>query len=191
MLRRAILIVVTVSLVLLVGAGAAIAATPDQIHEDATDGSIDGTYTLAEMRAADRSVSAEQREYFGWEDVYNAYIRSLSKPNEIPPAVPVDKNKDGKIDAREIAAAKKITRAKCTKATPAAKRSKVCSDRGVTQETTEPDEAEPRSDDNEPASDNDDSNASPLLWLIVGIPIAVVALGAWRMRGRKKGDPNA
>ncbi len=166
------------------------AATADQIHRDAADGSIDGSYTLSEMRAADRSVSAEQREYFGWEDVYAAYIRSLANPNDIPAAVPVDTDKDGKIEPEERAAAKAKTKAKCKAAKAAARRSKTCKAVGTEGAGTAPDDAEPRDDDNEPASDEDENGTSPLLWLIVGIPILVVALGAWRMRGRGKGDPN-
>lgn len=191
MLRRAIRIAMISTLTLLAFAGAAHAATPDQIHQDATDGSIDGSYTLAEMRAADRSVSAEQREYFGWEDVYNAYIRSLANPDDVPAAVPVDKNRDGKIDAKEREAAEKITRAKCTKATPAAQRSKVCEEAGLDTGEADDTEVEPRDEDNTAATNDDDNGVSPLLWLIVGIPILVVALGAWRMRGRGKGGPPA
>ena len=193
MLRRSIRFATLTTLTLLAFAGAASAATPEQIHQDAADGSIDGTYSLTDVRAADRSVSAEQREYYGWEDVYNSWLRSKANPDEVPPAVPVDRNKDGKIDANERAAAKKITRAKCTKATPKAQRSKVCTDAGVDPAVVNDDEAEPRDEDNAATSSKDedrDGGTSPLLWLIVGIPILVVALGAWRMRRRRKGDPN-
>lgn len=192
MLRRTIQILLVSSLTVLVTAAVAAAATPGQIHQDAADGSIDGTYSLADMRAADRSVSAEQREYFGWEDVYSAWLRAQANPDAIPAAVPVDRNRDGKIDAKERAAAKKITRAKCTKATPEAKRSEVCKAAGAPAAAVDDHEAEVLDDDNDVAADDDDdSGTSPLLWLIVGIPIAVVALGAWRMRGRGKGDPNS
>ncbi len=173
------------------------AATSEQIHRDAADGSIDGTYTLAEMRAADRSVGAEQREYGGWDDVYGAYIRSLSRPNPtsaVVPAAPIDVNRNGKIDPREAATATKITRAKCTKATPAAKRSKVCKAVGVAPVAAEPTEAEePREDTPAASSKRDgdgDGDGSPLLWLIAGIPLLVVVVGAWRARThRPKGDP--
>lgn len=192
MLRR-ILPTMLSLFVLLVCAGTASAATPEQIHRDAADGSIDGTYTLSEMRAADRTVSAEQREYYGWEDVYSAYVRTLSDPSakdEVVPAVAVDLDRDGTIEPAEVAAARKKTRAKCTKATPKAQRSKVCKALGIQPVADVPDEAEPKGDDTKPASDADeDDGSSPLLWLIIGIPLLIVALGAWRMRGRGKGDP--
>lgn len=192
MLRRTFFIALTTLVMLAIAATpSAFAASADQIHQDAADGSIDGSYTLAEMRAADRAVSAEQREYFGWEDVYNAYVRTLANPDVVAPAVPVDRNRDGKIDEKEREAAEKITRAKCTKATPKAKRSKLCSEVIIDEDKQGDDaEAEPRDEENTAAKDEDeDSGTSPLLWLIVGIPLLVVALGAYRMRGRGKGTP--
>lgn len=193
-MRRIRRIALITLLALAASVASALAATPAQIHRDAADGSIDGSYSLEEMRGADRSVSAEQREYYGWEDVYSSYIRSLSNPDEVPPAIPVDRNRDGRIDSAERAAAKKVTRAKCTKATPKAQRSKVCQAVGVETPAAEPDDAEPRDDDNEPAdtsSRDEDDGGSPLIWLIAGIPLLVVALGAWRMRTRGKRGPDA
>ena len=58
------------------GAPTAHAATPASIHRDAADGSIDGRYSLADLRAADRTVSAEQREYYGWDDVLAEHVRA-------------------------------------------------------------------------------------------------------------------
>ena len=177
---------------LLVMAAPSFAASASQIHRDAADGSIDGSYSLADMRAADRSVSAEQREYFGWEDVYSAWLRAQANPDDVVPAVPVDADRDGKIEPEERAAADKKTRAKCAKAKAAAKRSSVC--RKVAEKPTEavePDEEIDEDGDGAASHDSDDDGgASPLLWLIVGIPVLVVGLGAYRMRRNKpKGDP--
>ncbi len=188
---RSTLIAFTAALVF---ASPAIAASSSQIHRDAADGSIDGSYTLAEMRAADRSVSAEQREYYGWEDVYAAWLRAQSNPDEVVAAVPVDTDRDGKIEPEERAAAEKKTRAKCTRATAAAKRSSVCRKVSEDQpEAVEPDEEIDEDDDRGAASSRDsedDGGTSPLLWLIVGIPLVIVGLGAYRMRRNKpKGDP--
>ena len=195
MLRKMLRTVTLAAVAVTAFAPTALAASSDQIHRDAADGSIDGSYTLAEMREADRTVSAEQREYFAWDDVYAAYLRQLQNPDVVPPVPAVDTDKDGKIEPEEREQAKRKLRAKCTKATAKAKRSKVCRAVGVDTPSAEP--AEDDGDDEEdeqPAKSStkdDDDGTSPLLWLIVGIPLLVVALGAYRMRSRSKGDPTA
>jgi len=165
---------------LAVFAAPASAATPTQIHEDAADGSLDGTYTMAELRAADREATAVQREYYGWEDVYRAAVRALGNPDAkaAPVVVPIDANRNGKIDPAEKAIAVKKTKAKRKAA-------------GV---DPDPDTATEGDDDegdvSEPAADKGDDakddGGSPLIWLIAGVPLLIVAIGAWRMRRSKR-----
>lgn len=188
MTRRIATLVLALLVLALVAAQGAHAASSAQIHRDAADGSIDGDYTLQEMRAADRSVPAEIREYYGWEDAYSAYLRRLSNPDAPRVVVPVDSNQNGRIDTTETAAAER----------------KADDIGGVVGGDGGRPSAEPRDPDNKdedevPAGEDgdqsevtmfgrksdggdDDSGGSPLLWLIIGLPALIVATGAYRMR---------
>ena len=79
-MHRLLLLTIFGALAWLAGPPTATAASSEQIHRDAADGSIDGNYTLAEMREADRTVNSEQREYFAWDDAYGAYMRAIMSP---------------------------------------------------------------------------------------------------------------
>lgn len=198
MTRRIATLVLALLVLALVAAQGANAASSAQIHRDAADGSIDGDYTLQEMRAADRSVPAEIREYYGWEDAYSAYLRRLSNPGSPPVVVPVDSNRNGRIDTTEVAAAER----------------KADDIGGVVGGDGGRPSAEPRDPDNKdedeiPAGDgedrsevtmfgrkggdggDDDSGGSPLLWLIVGLPVLIVAAGAYRMSRASRGGAAA
>lgn len=186
-MTRRITFVLLASLVLvLVAAQGASAASPDTIHKDARDGVINGNYTLQEMRDADRTVSAVQREYYGWEDSYNAYLRHLANPDEPIVAVPIDSNKNGKVDPAEKAAA--VTKTKAA-AKRSGKRKPVTASSGSGGECEDDDEAcQAAATKSEKADKADDEDAgSWLIWLIVGLPILIVALGAARMLRRKRG----
>lgn len=200
MTRRIATLVLALLVLALVAAQGANAASPAQIHRDAADGSIDGTYTLQEMRAADRSVPAEIREYYGWEDAYSAYLRRLSNPDAPRVVVPVDSNQNGRIDTTETAAAER----------------KAEDIGGVVGGDGGRPSAEPRDPDNRDEDEvaagegedrsevtmfgrksdgggggDDDSGGSPLLWMIIGLPVLIVAAGAYRMRRASRGGAAA
>lgn len=195
MTRRIATLVLALLVLALVAAQGANAASSSAIHRDAADGSIDGDYTLQEMRAADRTVPAEIREYYGWEDAYSAYLRRLSNPDAPPVVVPVDSNRDGNIDEREL----DVAQEKAEDIGGVVDSSGSGSDSILDDEELEECETENvapecadsrlenRDDDNEPIRDSgrdDDDGGSWLIWLIVGLPVLIVAFGAYRMARR-------
>jgi hypothetical protein len=181
----ALLAMLVLALVAAQGASAA-SASSDAILKDSSDGVIDGDYTLAQMREADRDVPASAREYYGWEDAYNDYLRRLADPDAPAIAAPVDSNKNGTIDASEKATAVKKTKSEAKKSKAKKKNTKKAV---VVKKSTD----DCKNDDDEDcevvaAADDDgsddDSGGSWLIWLIVGLPVLIVAIGAWRMARR-------
>lgn len=162
---------------------AASAASSSAIFQDAADGRIDGTYKLSELRKADSEVSAEQREYYGWDAVYAEAVRRLSNPQAAakdPVVVPVDSNRNGTIDPAEKAAAQK-------------KEAKLKKKAGASgdDDSGEDDVFAEGADDADSTSSKDggeDSGdgASPLLWLLILIPLGVIGFGVWRARQGKR-----
>lgn len=202
MTRRFAFALLAALALLLVAAQGASAASSAQIHRDAGDGVIDGNYTIAELRAADRTAPAELREYFGWDDAYQDALRRKANPDAPPTVAPVDSDRDGKIEPEERAAAAEKTkevRAKAKKKQAAA--ASECADDEEAPECpdSEADECDDEADEDECVdadedvvnaadSDDGDDSGSALIWLIVGLPVLVVAVGAWRMQRRRKGS---
>lgn len=190
MTRRIAYALLAAILLLLVAAQGASAATSAQIHRDAADGYIDGNYTLAELRAANRTAPAELVEYGGWIDAYNDALRRLSNPDAPPTVAPKDENQDGVIDATEKAEAvkktqelrkkKKTKQVEDAEATPSAEE---CDSDATDDNCVAASDDTAKKDD---GNDGDDDGGSPLIWLIAGLPILIVAIGAWRMLRRKK-----
>jgi hypothetical protein len=196
MTRRITFALLASILLLLVAAPGASAASSAQIHRDAGDGVIDGNYTLAEMRDANRNASAELREYFGWDEAYRAYLRRLANPDAPPVVVPVDSNRNGRIDPEEREAAVQRTRqlrdGLAESGGPRAARSvDDCEEDDERIECTNP-FAETRDPANEPAADEaldgDEGGFSPLLLAVIGLPVLIVGFGTWRMYRRRKGS---
>lgn len=200
MTRRFAFALLAAIALLLVAAQGASAATSAQIHRDAGDGVIDGNYTIAELRAADRTAPAELREYYGWNDAYQDALRRKANPDQPPVVVPVDSDRDGKIDPEEKAAAEKKEdqlekKSKAGKddddACASDEEAPECADADLDACDEDADEDECIADaDSDAAADEDDSDdsGSALIWLIVGLPVLVVAVGAWRMQRRRKGS---
>ncbi len=202
MIRRIAYVLLATIALLLVAAQGASAATSAQIHRDAADGVIDGNYTTAELREADRTAPAELREYYGWEDAYRDALRRKANPEAPPTAAPVDSNRDGKIDSNEQAAAVEKTKEVRKKAKPKPAAADECasddeapecadSELEACEEDASSDECVDTDEDTVAAAakDEDDDDGSPLIWLIIGLPVLIVAVGAWRMaRGKKPGD---
>jgi hypothetical protein len=189
----ALLATIVLALVAAQGASAA-SASSNPIHKDASDGVIDGDYTMEEMREADRTVSASAREYYGWEDAYADYMRRQADPDAPAVAVPIDSNKDGKIDSKEKAAAVKKTKSEAKKKKKKKKKAVVVVKKSSGDDCDEDDDDK---DCEIAAAAGDDDGAgdggSWLIWLIVGLPVLIVGFGAWRMASRKTpntGDPS-
>jgi hypothetical protein len=196
MTRRIAFALLASILLLLVAAPGASAATSAQIHRDAGDGVIDGNYTLAEMREANRTASAELREYFGWDEAYRGYLRRLANPDAPPVAVPIDANRNGRIDPVEREAAVERTREirdepADSRGPRAARNVDDCEEDDTRIECTNP-FAETRDPANEPLADEvldgDEGGFSPLLLAVIGLPLVIVGFGAWRMYRRRKGS---
>jgi hypothetical protein len=182
MIRRIAFASVALLVVLLVAAAGASAAAPAQIHEDALDGVIDGDFPLAELRAADASVPAEQREYYGWEDAYADALRRKQNPDAAPVVAPIDSNQDGTIDEQEQAVAAEKTEALKQRTTPTAE---TRDPNNVSKDEVDGNDASPAS-----SSDDSDDGGSLLIWLFILVPLAIIAFGAWRMY-RQRNDEAA
>jgi hypothetical protein len=156
--------------------GTALAASPNTIYRDAADGSIDGNYSLSDLRAADAAISADQREYILWDEVYAAAIERASTPDAPKPrhVKPTDMNGNGQIDPSERAKAAEATR-KLNKVLL----KKVKAKKPAATATTETDDtiaASPSSNDDD---DGGDTNW-PLIVLIAAI-IVIALVGIWRV----------
>jgi len=176
----------------------AAAATSAQIHRDAADGVIEGTYTLSELQAANRTVPAEQREYYGWDEAYSAAVRRLKNPDAPPPkAVPVDSNRNGTIDPGEKQqAAKKTAQVQETFKKGGKTGSSTTGADGVdgttTNGTTTNGDDDPdtnvvvgKGDDDSGNGGDDEGGTSWLLALLIVIPLAIIGFGVMRMKRAK------
>lgn len=184
------------TILLALGAAPSLAATPAQIHQDAADGSIDGSYTLAEMRAADREVSAEQREYFGWEDVYRDHVRSLSTPPPAPAPAPGRRpGRDSAPGSSESSSAPSARRSPDDKSPGKTSRrggsgsseSSGGEERGSSSSSEESLRDDEQVTSAAPASERvsragTGNDGLPLAWSLAAIPLLILAAGAWRMR---------
>ncbi len=180
-------IIVLTTLLLASSAGLAHAATPAQIHGDAADGTIDGRYTLAELQAADRAVSTEQREYFGWDDVYSHHVRELAVPGRrTDPSAP-----KGRSRTRRAASS--------TSSSPQPRPSGLArTTRGAVAPKQKSNDARAREPRTVAAPEYVDRRAStqtapsrvPAAWLLAALPLLVLAVGAGRfVRGRRHRMP--
>jgi hypothetical protein len=184
MLRRVIRTVTLATMLLALAAPLALGATSREIIQDAiSDGYIDGDYSLAELRAADRAVSPAEREYYGWDEAYAEAIRRKRTPvtkRPTPPRVAhVDSNRNGVIDASEQAKA-------------AEKQQELLEELDIDPPTGEqtpveavepPDEDE--GDEAAAVSDGSDGGSLALLLALLAVPAAIIGVGVWRMqRGR-------
>lgn len=195
MIRRVLLTATTALLALLVLAPIASAATSDQIHKDAADCVLDGDYTLQELRAADRNVGADQREYGCWDEPYAAYLRQLAAPKGgviIPPVVkPKDTNKNGKIDASEKQAAALKNAAVIKKLKKRFGKDRVKTQAAVAaaggDDTNDGDgPSGGTSDKADRASTKDDSDGTPWWLALLLVPLAILAFGAYRLQRDNK-----
>ena len=77
-------VITVVLLLVLVFAVVAQAATPESVIDDAMDGTIDGSYTAAEVRAALAEVQDNPvyQQYSDLEGVLEDYLASLQAPGE-------------------------------------------------------------------------------------------------------------
>lgn len=185
MLRRTTYsITIAVAALLLVPALAS-AATPNQIFKDAEDGSIDGNYSLTDLRAADAAVRPDQREYFLWDEIYAAALSRIANPNAPKPpkltiVKPVDSNGNGTIDDSEVTAA-----ATKTKALNKKKLEKIDE---IVEETTvdEVDEAE----DIEPVNssgDSDDDGGTAWPVIVLGLLVLIIGgVAGWRVYAARR-----
>jgi hypothetical protein len=192
--RIAYALLATLALLLVAAQGASAASTA-QIHQDARDGYIDGDYTLAELRAANGAATAVMREYYGWDDIYQDALRRKANPEAPPVAVPVDEDGNGSIDPEEKAAAAVKTKQLQEKTpikAPVSEGPEVeaCDEGADEDECLDDDEREVVAADDEGDDDGGDSG-SPLIWLIVGLPLLIVGIGAWRMHRQRKGSGGA
>lgn len=181
MRRPAIVIFITVC-ILAVTAGTAAAATTAQVMRDFNaDESIDGNYTLTELRAANAAYPAAQREYFdAWEIAYRAAVKRVtSPPGEValPVVPPRDINKDGKIDDAE----RKAAAAKTAAARKAAAAAKVAAEKGTPAEGNEPPEVEPVEEKLNDGSSGDDDSRPWGVIIVAGFIALAAAIAIWRV----------
>lgn len=195
MIRRAI--ITTVALYCLIGGTApASAATSDQIHKDAVDCVLDGDYTLQELRAADSSVGADQREYGCWDEPYAAYLRELAAgPGEkvAPPVVqPKDTNRNGKIDPVEKKAAAKLN--KKIKAKFAKAQDRHRSGGAIAAGGGDDDGSDGGTGADASSRSSNDDGGTPWWLLLLLVPLAILAVGAFRLHrtsGARAVEPGA
>lgn len=201
--------------VLALPAGAA-AATPAQIHADAADGVIDGTYSLGDMRAADKVVGAVQREYHGWDDTYRAYLRDMVKvkptggtggthPGSGPTTANTPSRSGTSPRGRTLGSSGKARGAQRHGDTARATDRPTARSIGANGELSSADAAAPGSDvDDVPgeaivaagpggASSDSASSGFPFALLLAGaVPLLVLATGGWQMaRARRAANRNA
>lgn len=191
------LLVLLPSLVLLALPATADASAQRVLADWRADSSIDGDYSLADLRAANRQVSAEEREYFNWDEAYADAVRRKSLPpdqrddvpDEPPVAIPVDANRNGKIDPVE----KKV----------AARKTKQLRAEWLKQRREELKEKNSRDDEDDDeaavvaASDDDTGSGDDSTpWPLIGV-VALLGLAAgvatWRTIAlrRRDGSPEA
>lgn len=194
--------ILAAAVLLLAAPAAAHAASPAKIHEDAADGRIDGTYSLADLRAADRAVSSEQREYYGWDDVYRDHLKERAGGgggggNRAGASDTPGQAGSGPVAARDVRSGEKRSgstgrRATGTGSTGSTGSSGAGDEGGDAGEepTTADDEvtsAAGADRDARSASAGDAASFPVLLWLVVALPAVVFVAGAWRMRRARRG----
>ncbi|MCW2974435.1 MAG: hypothetical protein JWN72_2708 [Thermoleophilia bacterium] len=200
---RRILTTLSIAFVAILALAApALAASPAQIFRDLDDnGVLDGKYSAADLRAADKAVTAQQREYGGWDDAYAAALtRALApKPRpgvkvpDITPETPKDVNGNGAIDPNEKAAADKVTADKEARAIIAANAGSADdadAPDGAIEEGGEPVD-KPKA---EAAANKDDDGDKTVVAIVLIVLAALLGATIWRVivnRRRNHGDPRA
>ncbi|MCW2961254.1 MAG: hypothetical protein JWM90_1641 [Thermoleophilia bacterium] len=187
-MRRPAILIFFTACVLALTTGSAVAATTGQIMVDFNaDDSIDGNYTLAELRAANAAYPAAQREYFDtWEIAYRAAVKRVtSPPDKVKPPVvpPKDENQNGMIDpAEEAAAATKTAAAQAAAKKAAAEKAAADKKNDVDPKdgSDTPEVETVDEDDASSASDDDDSRNWGLL-LVLGLIVLAAAVAIWRV----------
>src|SRR5688500_7618327 len=97
--RRFVLLLVTFIGALLLPVASALASAEDVLADWRKEGTIDGTYTMSELRAADARITPQEREYLYWDEAYAEAVRRLRNPDAPPTVPPRDFDDDGDIDA--------------------------------------------------------------------------------------------
>lgn len=193
MIQRITFILLSTTLVLLITGQGALAATAQTIHRDAADGRIDGDYSLADLRAADRNAPVELVEYGGWPDMYQDALRRKSTPGEDAPSpyVAIDSNKNGTIDPAEQAAADAKNKAAGIdpEGSSAQHTARSCDDDADEGDcVARGDKHAGGSSGDGSSSDGNNSKGSMLIWPVVMLPLAILVFGTWRLRRREKKD---
>ena len=192
MIRALALVIAVAVTALLAAPSAALAATDQQIYKDAADGSLDGTYTVAEIRHADANVPTQTREYTLWDDIVADYLRRLRNPDEPKvPTVPVrDYDGDGEVTTKDVAIAKdktdKARAAALAKARAAAAAKQAAA---AAQAAAGDDESEAGDDEAGDDTDSDDGTSAGLIALLIALPLLVIGAGVWRMLAARKRGP--
>ncbi|MEO6867880.1 MAG: hypothetical protein ABI200_07655, partial [Gaiellales bacterium] len=176
----------TIVAVLCITPAVAVAASAETVIKDARDGSIDGNYTAAELRAADSKIDAQEREYNDWDYLFQNALRRLANP-KIPKAEVVtvrDFDGDGKITAKD----EKIADARTKKLK---KKTKAKEQAAKDDEEDDPIAVESISDDpSDSPKDGSDDSSGGLLALLFLIPAAIIGFGVWRMQQARKRGAN-
>ncbi len=181
--QHAFRILLMTTLLIAVAVPGAASASPSAIHRDAADGSIDGTYTLAELRAADRTASTEQREYFAWEDIYNHHLQSLAPVRN---ASSTDPRGTGGTGAGGGTARRMTAQTPYPDDRPSGRnRTAIAATRPETAPASGTSEARAQ----DPAARTSAAAASPsrtpsdggvdLIWLLAAVPVLITGAGAW------------
>lgn len=164
-----------------------LAASGDKVLADwRADGSIDGDYSLQELQAADRQINEQEREYTFWNDAYAEALRRLRNPDapqpKRPPTVPPqDFDKDGDIDAKDVATAKQKTQELREEQ---AERS---DDVVRVDEVVEDEEDEEGAAGAASKGDDDGGGLGWLAALLFIVPASIIGFGAWRMQRTRGG----
>jgi hypothetical protein len=153
---------------------------------------------VSDLRAADREISPQEREYFNWDEQYAAALRRATDPNAKndpppPPVVkPTDSNGNGKIDPAEKQAAAKET-AKLRKRYETALASPDGFDDGDGGDSGGDGSGDDSDSSNSAVrSDDDGGGVSWPLLAVLGVVILGAAVGVWRaVRGSHEEDAAA
>lgn len=199
MIRRLAHTTMLTAFLLGVFAPAGFAVSSIEIHKDAADCLLDDRdYTLQELRAADRTVGADQREYGCWDEPYAAYLRLLAQPKGTTPEPPVikpkDTNRNGKIDVAEKKEAEKQN-----KAVRKQFRKKLKEDRRDGEGVYAiPDGGSGGSDfsgdtdsDRSESTRSSDEDGFPWGLALLAIPLAILGFGAYRLQRANRAKTGA
>ncbi|MBC7462498.1 MAG: hypothetical protein H7287_14165 [Thermoleophilia bacterium] len=202
---RRILITISIAFgAMLALAAPALAASPAQIFADLdNNGVLDGKYSASDLRAADKVVTAQQREYGGWDDAYAAALlrATTPKPNPgvkvptITPEAPMDTNKNGSIDPDEKAKADLLTAQKEAAAIREAERQAKLDGQGTAPAGSFAVGGVPKDRVKaEKASSSDGNGDKTVVAIVLIILAALLGVTVWRViinRRRNHGDPRA